>query len=249
MHANEVILQADGLVRTFADGSGTRKVLDGVSMTLRRSEVVLLMGPTGSGKSTLLAVLSGLLTPSAGSVRVLGEDLWQIGEPRREWIRQQLFGFVFQGYNLFSALTARQQLEIVLRWGGSLSSREARQRSEDMLGRLHLGDKIHQLPGQMSGGEKQRVAIGRALVKGPALCFADEPTSALDWEHGEEVAAMLRRIARDQNAAVLMVSHDPRLADYADRVLDLRQGRLVEKPPSRPLPPESACGPAVDFVL
>ena len=249
MHMDELILQADGLVRTFADGKQDRKVLDGAALTLRRSEVVLLMGPTGSGKSTLLAVLSGLLSPSAGSVRILGEDLWKISERRREAIRQQYFGFIFQGYNLFSALTACQQLEIVLRWSGGVSSREARKRSEHVLELLRLGDKLHQLPAQMSGGEKQRVAIGRALVKGPALCFADEPTSALDWQHGEEVAAMLRAIARDQKAAVLIVSHDERLIAYADRVLDLQHGRLVERTRSRPLPAEAVEGPVIDFVL
>jgi putative ABC transport system ATP-binding protein len=249
MQAREVLLQADGLVHTFADGGRNRKVLDGVSLTLRRSEVVLLMGPTGSGKSTLLAVLSGLLRPSAGSVRLRGEDLWRISERRREEIRQLYFGFVFQGFNLFSALTAGQQLEIVLRWSSGVSSREARQRAEHMLKLLHLGDKIPQLPAQMSGGEKQRVAIGRALVKGPALCFADEPTSALDWEHGEEVVAMLRAIARDREAAVLMVSHDDRLSAYADRVLDLRQGRLVERTTRCPRTPSLGGEPAIDFVL
>jgi len=166
MHAGEMILQAHGLTHTFADGGWTLTILDGVSISLRRSEVTLLMGPNGSGKSTLLAVLSGLLAPTAGEVRILGEDLWRVSERHRERIRRQHLGFVFQGCNLFPALTARQQLEIVLHWWGGVPAREARQRSERLLELLHLGKKMHLRPAELSGGEKQRVAIGRALIKG-----------------------------------------------------------------------------------
>jgi putative ABC transport system ATP-binding protein len=240
MHADEVILQAHGLTRTFADGDRTVPILDGVSIALRRSELALLMGPSGSGKSTLLSVLSGLLAPTTGRVVVQGEDLWGAGESRRERLRQKHFGFIFQGCNLFPALTARQQLEIVLRWWGGLPAREARQRSERMLALLGLSSKMNLRPAELSGGEKQRVAVGRALVKQPALCFADEPTSALDWSNGEEVVSLLRSAARDQKTAVLMVSHDDRVKAYADRVFKLSDRCLLEQGYLRPASPEPA---------
>jgi putative ABC transport system ATP-binding protein len=229
MHTSEITLQGHELFRTFADGAQIRTVLDNVSLALRRSELVVLMGPSGSGKSTLVSVLSGLLSPTSGQVLLMGEDLWGGDERRREDIRRRHLGFVFQGYNLFPALTARQQLEITLRWSGGVGAREARRRSERMLGLLGLGTKMNLRPAQMSGGEKQRVAIGRALVKSPALCFADEPTSALDWANGESVIALLRAAAHEEGAAVLVVSHDPRIAPLADRVLHLEAGRLTER--------------------
>src|SRR5262249_27341255 len=154
---------------------------------LNGGEFVMLMGPSGSGKSTLLAVLSGLLHPDSGQVRTLGEDIWQQTELEREMFRLRYCGFIFQGYNLFPALTAQQQLEIVLRWGQGVSGREARRRAGEMLSLLGLARKAGLRPSQLSGGEKQRVAIGRALIKEPIFCFADEPTSALDWAHGEQV--------------------------------------------------------------
>lgn len=228
MEKRVIPLVGENLTRTFADGVQTRTILENVSLSLRRSELVVLMGPSGSGKSTLMSVLSGLLEPTAGRVAVLGEDVWSAGEREREQIRRRSLGFIFQGYNLFPALTARQQLEIALRWASSVSAREARLRSERMLGLLGLGAKLNLRPAEMSGGEKQRVAVGRALVKAPALCFADEPTSALDWSNGEGVAELLRTAAHDNGAAVLVVSHDPRLASFADRVLHLEAGRLTD---------------------
>ena len=143
--------------------------------------MALLMGPSGSGKSTLLAVLSGLLHPDTGQVTALGQDLWAMTDKERERFRLEHCGFIFQGYNLFAALTARQQLEMVLRWGESASARDARRRADDMLELLGLAKKGNLRPAELSGGEKQRVAIGRALIKNPKFCFADEPTSALDW--------------------------------------------------------------------
>jgi putative ABC transport system ATP-binding protein len=186
------------------------------------------MGPSGSGKSTLLAVLSGLLRPTSGRVVAFGQDLWALTPRDQEQFRRRYCGFVFQGYNLFPALTARQQLEVVLRWGEGVSGPEARRQADRMLGMLGLGGKEHLRPAQLSGGEKQRVAIGRALVKQPALCFADEPTSALDWSHGEEVIAWLRSEARERLATVLVVTHDSRLMPYADRIDYLADGCLAE---------------------
>jgi putative ABC transport system ATP-binding protein len=222
------ILTGRHLVRTYGRGDLKVSALRDVGLDLYAGELALLAGPSGSGKSTLLAVLSGLLRPDSGQVGALGQDLWGLPEAEQERFRQRHFGFVFQGYNLFPALTARQQLELVLRWGEGAPAREARRRAERMLGRLGLSGKLHLRPGQLSGGEKQRVAIGRALVKEPALCFADEPTSALDWAHGEEVVRLLRAAAKERGAMILVVSHDPRLFPYADRHFQLTDGCLEE---------------------
>lgn len=215
------------ITRTFADADGITTILNNVTIDLYPGQVTLLMGPSGSGKSTLLAVLSGLLRPDSGRVLALGEDLWAMSEHQRERFRLDHFGFIFQGYNLFPALTARQQVEMVLRWGQGLSGREARQRAETILGLLGLSPKKWLLrPMELSGGEKQRVAIGRALAKHPQFCFADEPTSALDWSHGKEVIELLRNAAHDQGATILIVAHDDRIRPYADRVLRLDEGIL-----------------------
>jgi putative ABC transport system ATP-binding protein len=221
-------LRGRHLTRTFGSGATATTALQDVSLHLGEGEFVLLMGPSGSGKSTLLAVLSGLLRPDAGQVLALGQDLWQLAEPERETFRLRHCGFIFQGYNLFPALTARQQLEMVLRWGGGVAAREARQRAGEMLALLGLSKKAGLRPGQLSGGEKQRVAIGRALIKDPAFCFADEPTSALDWAYGEQVIELLCQAARERGTTVLVVAHDPRLVPYADRVVHLADGCLVE---------------------
>ena len=199
-----------------------------MSLSIYRGEISLLMGPSGSGKSTLLALLSGLLRPDAGEVHCLGKDLGPMSERELQEFRLQNFGYIFQGYNLFPALTARQQLEIVLRWGEGMSGREARKRSEAMLATLGLGKKLHLRPAQMSGGEKQRVAIGRALVKEPRFCFADEPTSALDWAHGEQVIELLRSAARDRGTTVLVVAHDSRIVPLVDRVYHMEDGCMLE---------------------
>jgi putative ABC transport system ATP-binding protein len=221
-------LAARHLIRSFGEGETEAVALRDVSLDLFAGQVTLLMGPSGSGKSTLLAVLSGLLRPTSGRVIALGEDLWRLSDVEREQFRLRHCGFIFQGFNLFPALTARQQLEIVLRWGEGMSSRQARPRADEMLDLLGLAKKRNLYPSQLSGGEKQRVAIGRALIKEPMLCFADEPTSALDWAHGEQTIELLRAAAHERGATVLMVSHDSRVIPYADQVLHLEDGRLVE---------------------
>jgi putative ABC transport system ATP-binding protein len=221
------ILQGIHLSRAFGEGDKKTMALRDVSFRLDRGEVGLLMGPSGSGKSTLLAVLSGLLKPDEGKVFTLGEDLWAKSEPEREQFRLRHCGFTFQGYNLFPALTARQQLELVLTLGERAPASQARQRAEEVLAVLGLADKAHLRPAQLSGGEKQRVALGRALVKSPTFCFADEPTSALDWTNGEQVVKLLETAAHSDGATVLIVSHDARLIPYADRVFHLEDGRMA----------------------
>ncbi len=221
-------LKAWGLTRTFGSGEMLTYALSDVHIELYPGQLTLLMGPSGSGKSTLLAVLSGLLQPDTGKVLALGKDLWAMSETQRENFRLAYCGFIFQGYNLFPALTARQQLEMVLRWGAGVSAREARERAANMLALLGLAKKAELRPLQLSGGEKQRVAIGRALIKEPTFVFADEPTAALDWKHGEQVVELLRAAAHDHNATILIVAHDAHMIPHVDRVLHLEDGVLID---------------------
>jgi len=221
-------------VKTFGDGSARRAALQDVTLDLYPGQLAMLMGPSGSGKSTLLAVLSGLLEPDSGQVLADDNghmrDIWAMSAKERERYRRRHAGFIFQGYNLFPALTARQQLEIVLKWGEGASDRDARRRADDMLQRLGMTGNRHKKPAQLSGGEKQRVAIGRALVKNPTFMFADEPTSALDWENGQKVMELLQDAAHQRNASVLVVSHDHRLLPFVDVYYHLDDGRLEERP-------------------
>jgi putative ABC transport system ATP-binding protein len=221
-------LKAWGLTKSFGTGEVMTTALRDVGIELFPGQLSLLMGPSGSGKSTLLAALSGLLRPDDGNVLTLGQDLWAMTEKQREQFRRQYCGFIFQGYNLFPALTARQQLEMVLRWGNGLNTTEAHKRATAMLGLLGLSKKASLRPNQLSGGEKQRVAIGRALIKEPTFVFADEPTAALDWKHGEQVIDLLRGAAHDAGATILVVAHDSRLIPHVDRVFHLDDGCLVE---------------------
>lgn len=224
-----VTLAAEQVSHAFSQGRVVRQVLREVSFRLERGQVVLLMGPSGSGKSTLLAILSGLTRPNSGRVLALDEDLWQMTERQRERFRLKHFGFIFQGYNLFPSLTAREQVEMILRWGEGVSAAEASRRAAAKLAELDLKEQQHLWPAELSGGEKQRVAVARALVKNPSVCFADEPTAALDWaDHGQQVAAMLQQGARNHRTLMLVVSHDERLQRFADRVFRLDEGHLRE---------------------
>ena len=223
-------LSGEALTRSFGSGEMKSYALKGVSVELQQGDLNLLMGPSGSGKSTLLAVLSGLLRPDEGAVGALGRDVWRMSEDEMEQFRLRHCSYIFQGYNLFPALTAREQLEIVLKWGEGASSRDARKRADHVLGQLGLSNKAHLRPAQLSGGEKQRVAIGRALVKNPTFVFADEPTAALDWDNGQQVIKLLTENARERGAMVLVVTHDPRLVPFADKVFELEDGQLSQEP-------------------
>ena len=195
------------------------------TLSLRPGELAMITGPSGSGKSTLLAILSGLLTPDEGVVMALGQHLESLSPNQRDRFRLANAGFIFQGFHLLPAMTASQQVEIVLRQQG-VGAAEARSRAAAALDAVGLSRRLRNLPGEMSGGEKQRVAIARAMAKRPTLIFADEPTSALDSENGRQVAKLLREEAHASGATVVCVTHDPRLADLADRVLRMEDGRL-----------------------
>jgi putative ABC transport system ATP-binding protein len=220
-------LVAHGLTKRFKTGRTWIEVLKQVDFDAQHGDVTMVMGPSGSGKSTLIATLSGLLKPDSGDVEAMGEELWSLKPAKIDKFRLDHCGFIFQGFNLFSALTAVQQVEIVLKYQG-VPKREARRRAADALTEVGLETRMNQRPSELSGGEKQRVAIARALAKNPQLLFADEPTSALDGENGQVVIKLLQRAAKTHGAAVICVTHDPRLEAYADRVIHIEDGRILD---------------------
>ena len=221
----EPSLQAVRLVKSFASGVVQVHVLQGLSVNLYAGELSLISGPSGCGKSTLLSLMSGLQKPDGGRAMALGQDLAKMSIGALEKFRLRHTGFVFQGFNLFPALTALEQVQLPLGYMG-LKNSETLRRAKDALDEVGLSHRSHMRPAQLSGGEKQRVAIARAIAKQPQLLFADEPTSALDAESGQRVIDLLHRAARSHGTTVLCVSHDPRLVRHADRVLGMEDGAI-----------------------
>ena len=228
---SRIALDARGLDKAFKSGRSKVEVLKAVDFQARHGEMTLVMGPSGSGKSTLIACMSGLLRPDVGRVTALGQELWGLGERKIDRFRLDHCGFIFQGFNLFPALNALQQVEVILKYQGVPRS-EARERATRALTEVGLQPRMGQRPSELSGGEKQRVAIARCLAKAPQLIFADEPTSALDGENGQIVVRLLQRAAKEHGAAVVCVTHDTRLEAYADRVVHLEDGRILEDAPT-----------------
>jgi putative ABC transport system ATP-binding protein len=223
-------ISARGLVKRFKTGRSFATVLREVDFEAEAGHVTMVMGPSGSGKSTLIAALSGLLRPDSGQVSALGQDLWRLSASKIDRFRLDHCGFIFQGFNLFPALTAYEQVASVLRYKG-LKPKAARERAIEALTEVGLEPRMNQRPSQLSGGEKQRVAIARALAKEPSLVFADEPTSALDGESGQMVVRLLRRAATEHGAAVICVTHDPRLEAFADRLVRIEDGQVLSDQP------------------
>jgi putative ABC transport system ATP-binding protein len=219
-------ISAVGVSKRFRTGRTFVEVLRDLNFDAAPGELTMVMGPSGSGKSTLIAALSGLLRPDEGRVTALGSDLWSMDANRIDRFRLDHCGFIFQGFNLFPALDAVRQVSTVLHYQG-VPPKAARDRAVAALEEVGLGARLNQKPAEMSGGEKQRVAIARALAKEPQLLFADEPTSALDGENGQVVVRLLSRAAHDHGAAVICVTHDPRLEAYADRVVRMEDGRIL----------------------
>jgi putative ABC transport system ATP-binding protein len=228
-------LDAKGLSKAYRIGKIRQVVLKNVDFTAYHGQVTMVMGPSGSGKSTLIAALSGLMRPDEGEVVALGESLWEKSDGRIDRFRLDHCGFIFQGFNLFPALDATEQVVQVLKYCG-VGKRESWTRATAALKAVGLGQRLRQLPAELSGGEKQRVAIARALAKSPALIFADEPTSALDSANGRVVIELLHQAARERGAAIVVVTHDPRLEAHADRIIHMEDGkilndRMVSQPP------------------
>jgi putative ABC transport system ATP-binding protein len=211
--------------KTYGTGPTAVRALVDVSLDVHGGEVLLMMGPSGSGKTTLLSIMGGILDASGGSVRLRGEELVGLPERERPRLRRNHIGFVFQGFNLFPALSALENVALPLDVRGERGP-EARERARAALERVGLGDKLATHPADLSGGQKQRVAIARALVGDPSIVLADEPTAALDSVSGRAVLELLRDLARGSGRAIVLVTHDSRAAAYADRIVSIEDGRL-----------------------
>jgi putative ABC transport system ATP-binding protein len=235
-------LEVRDVTKRYGEGATAVDAVRGVSFAVEAGEVVLIMGPSGSGKTTLLSMMGALLRPSSGTISLDGIVVSTLGESRLPAIRLRKFGFVFQDFNLLSALTVLENVAIVAELTG-LKRREARAKATQILTELGLEGRLGFLPEKLSGGEKQRVAIARALVNDPALILADEPTANLDSAIGHEIMRILRRIAKENGRAVVIVSHDQRIRDIADRVLWLEDGQFAE---AVELAVDPVCGMSVE---
>jgi ABC-type lipoprotein export system ATPase subunit len=225
------VLEFIEVTQVFGSRENPTHALRAVSLQIEPRQVVIIMGPSGSGKSTLLSIGGGLLRPTAGRVIVDGTEITGMNDRRLADVRLRTVGFVFQDFNLLDALTVMQNLELVAMRAG-VPKKNARARAEELLRILGMEHRMNYHTRQLSGGERQRVAIARALVNNPVVILADEPTASLDGKRGGEVMMMLKMVAHDMGKAVLMVSHDHRTVEYADRVVWLQDGLLEDREPA-----------------
>lgn len=226
--ASETVVEIDNLNFSFGAGALRKQILFNVAMEVRRGEIVILTGPSGSGKTTLLTLIGALRSAREGSLRVLGQELRCAGRRQLVAVRRRI-GYIFQSHNLLRSLTARQNVQMALEVNEAIAGSEAQRRAAEMLARVGLGEFADRLPSSLSGGQKQRVAIARALAHGPQLVLADEPTAALDSQAGRQVVELMRRLARERGAPILMVTHDNRVLDIADRLIHLEDGQISEE--------------------
>jgi putative ABC transport system ATP-binding protein len=241
----DVIVEAREVKKTLGKGAGKVEALRGIDLTLRKGEVTLLMGPSGSGKTTLLLILGCMLTPSSGAVTVCGALTADADKEGLAKIRRDHIGFVFQSYHLFPTLTARQNVQLALDIREH-HGREAARKAREALALVGLEQKANARPDSLSGGEQQRVAVARAFVANPSVILADEPTSALDSDNGRTIMRILAEAAHERDRAVLVVTHDPRIVGFADRVIEIEDGLLVERRSGEPEPlrmPKAAAWP------
>ena len=226
LHRPEIeSIVVNGLVMTIKSGRESLCILKRIDWSIQKGNVQLLMGPSGSGKTTLLSVLAGLLTPTAGNVYLLGQDITKMSRAKLAEFRLQNIGFIFQDFNLFPALTAAENVELALNLKG-IKGKAAKSEAKMLLEQVGLQDKANLKPSSLSGGQQQRVAIARALAGQPQLIMADEPTAALDSQNGHAVMTLLRQLAKERGCTVLMVTHDPRIVDLADSIAYMEDGML-----------------------
>jgi putative ABC transport system ATP-binding protein len=224
---NEKIVKISNLNFSFGEGSLKKQILFDVNLEIEKGEVVLMTGPSGSGKTTLLTLIGALRSPQEGSLQVLDTELSGADEKKMVLIRRNI-GYIFQAHNLLKSLTARQNVMMSLELHSGFSPKEASERAAEMLQAVDLTEHIDKIPDQLSGGQKQRVAIARALAANPKLVLADEPTAALDSKSGRIIVEILQRLAREQGCSILLVTHDNRILDIADRIVNMEDGRLAD---------------------
>jgi putative ABC transport system ATP-binding protein len=236
------LVRIRSLAKTFGAGETRVDAVRGLDLDLEHGEIVLVMGPSGSGKTTFLSMLGGLLRVSDGDIWIDGTNIAALSERELPPFRSRTFGFIFQNFNLVAALSARENVEVALNIAGE-AGRPARERARSLLASMGLGDRLDFPVEKLSGGEKQRVAIARAIANRPSLILADEPTANLDSHHGAETMRLLRELAKEQGTTVVIVSHDDRLREIADRVLWLEDGRFKAL---QALARDPVCGMLID---
>lgn len=220
------VIEIQNLDHSFGYGSLRKQVLFDISLEIDAGEIIIMTGPSGSGKTTLLTLAGGLRSAQSGRLNILGQDLHGANAAQLTQARRR-HGYIFQAHNLHSSLTALQNVRMGLELHSSLSVEEMLERSQIILEEVGLGDHLHYYPDDLSGGQKQRVAIARALVSAPKIVLADEPTAALDKKSGRDVVELMQKLAKEQGCTILMVTHDNRILDIADRIVYMEDGRLV----------------------
>jgi len=222
------LIKLDEIRKVYSLGETKVVALDGVSLSMEQGEYVALMGPSGSGKSTLMNTLGCLDRPTSGSYLLDGKEVARMSRDTRARLRNRKFGFVFQNFNLLARTSALENVELPLLYERGISARQRRHRAVEVLEKVGLGDRLHHHPGQLSGGEQQRVAMARALVNRPAIIMADEPTGNLDSRTSREVIDLLRRLNEETEITLVLVTHDQYIARHAKRILVLKDGEIVE---------------------
>jgi putative ABC transport system ATP-binding protein len=220
-----IALEAQSVLKQYQVGSGVVNAVDNASLDVKKGEFVALVGPSGSGKTTMLAILAGLLSPTSGSITIDGQELAMMKETARARFRRRSIGFTFQTNNLVSYLTALENVELMLRLNNQFNA-AGKQRARELLVLLGLEDRMNSLPRQLSGGQRQRVAIARSLINQPSVVLADEPTASLDTERAFQVVETLANLVHEQGNAGIMVTHDLRLVEFTDRVIQMLDGRV-----------------------
>jgi putative ABC transport system ATP-binding protein len=221
------ILETSDVTKTYQVGNNTINAVDAVSLGVEAGQFVGLVGPSGSGKTTMLAILAGLLSPTEGSIMINGRDLAKMGEAERTRFRRERVGFTFQDSNLVPYLTVRENVELMLKVNNKFD-RAGRERAEELLVRLGLGDRLNNLPSQLSGGQQQRVAIARALIHNPDIVLADEPTASLDTDRAYQVVETFAGLIHAQRLAGIMVTHDLRMTQYVDKIIQMQDGQIKQ---------------------
>jgi putative ABC transport system ATP-binding protein len=223
--SDQPILSITNLNHSLGQRSLRKQILFDINLVIKPGEIVIMTGPSGSGKTTLLTLMGGLRSVQNGSLKFLGKELRGAGQQEMVKIRRRI-GYIFQAHNLLTFLTARQNVQMALEYYKDIPVKQARRMSEAMLQAVGLGNHIHSFPNQLSGGQKQRVAIARALVSSPQLVLADEPTASLDRKTGHDVVTLMQELAREQGCSIVLVTHDNRILDVADRIVEMEDGRL-----------------------
>lgn len=224
------------LTKKYEEGASGTLALRGVDLDAHAGELLMLMGPSGSGKTTLLSIMGCILTASSGSVRIAGKEVVGLSEKQLPALRLEHIGFVFQGFNLFPTLTAGENVELMLDLKG-ISTAKAKKRAEELLDQVGLGEKYGAFPADLSGGQKQRIAIARALAGDPGIILADEPTAALDSHTGRRVMEMMSDLAHLRGRAVVIVTHDSRVLNFADRIVRIEDGTIARNTEAEMVPP------------